>query len=396
MFCGVLWCSVGPVLDEMTNLSLYFISWLIAISSVASQEGPVPKIEVGKPQYAARSGTAQFTVVKSHAMVSDIPVRCVWYGFIVANTSILRDGEVMPTAVLSGGRNELVGTYRHKSNVSQEFSCLLHISSGIRVIPSFSYNIESIVEVIMGDRLHCLSDAGDHGVFGEIIKLRCDGVRGSLGWKSTRRSYIKRLLETDGFSKSEACINFKQSNDVCQSPKIKVLPSIQVEISPVNFTSEMKVLEFNCTSYPPRLMYWSIVSSHGDLLSYNNLKYNNATLVNTSILILQSAGWTSLRITEATAGGNDIKRVVCYTYNTNVKQATSLLVTDGCNPHALAIALLMVLVLFLLIIVGLGCFIIWSKFFRGKPTEVAHDVTTGAYSTTLYTMNVNQTYEEVG
>lgn len=137
-------------------------------------------------------------------------------------------------------------------------------------------------------------------------------------------------------------------------------------------------------------MYWSIVGTRGDLLGYSNLKYNNVTIVDTNVSIVQEAGWTSLRITEAIAGGNGIEKVICFTYGTQVALATAKIVTQT-NPllKTNSFQPIYVLIIVFLLIVIIVCVIIiiiiisYFKFFQkakedkgvnSKPSQAQNDL----------------------
>lgn len=182
----------------------------------------------------------------------------------------------------------------------------------------------------------CATNKGQSGFIGEEIVMICSG---NNRWKDKEDNYYGR--ELDVFLSREVvneyiCVNRNNGNEVCNLTNFTVLPSLTVQIMPTSFTSDSEVLNFTCTSSPPRLLYWSVLGSNGDIL---DLDQHGASLkVDTNIDIEQSVGKTTLLISEEVPGENEIYAVICFTYQTNTKAAgaslvplnkTSRLVTDS-------------------------------------------------------------------
>ncbi|KAJ8040954.1 hypothetical protein HOLleu_15415 [Holothuria leucospilota] len=102
----------------------------------------------------------------------------------------------------------------------------------------------------------------------------------------------------------------------CSLPALLVSHLLHINLSYTTNRneSEYTVMEFFCSSTPPRLMYWIVVGVDGNLLDMDDL--NHTMKVNTTVNITQSTGETHLRIWEAIPGGNGIHTVMCYTYDT--------------------------------------------------------------------------------
>lgn len=145
-----------------------------------------------------------------------------------------------------------------------------------------------------------------------------------------------------------------------------IYPSLEVDITPSFYSADSKVLEFYCKCTPPRLLYWKVFGSNGDILDLDH--YRTSISVDTNITIKQYAGETSLKISEAVAGGNGIHTVVCTTYETTItKSVLARLVQPKRNAgFIISIVVLLIVIVALIIIVIHMCI-------SGRKNATAND-----------------------
>ena len=111
-----------------------------------------------------------------------------------------------------------------------------------------------------------------------------------------------------------------------------------LNISNATVSSDSSVMEFVCTSNPPRLLHRKAFGIHGNILDVDNLSHS--TRDNTSVKITQIPGMTSVQIWERISGGNGIYTLISSAYDSEVRivaiQALSTrnsdLENDSVNP----------------------------------------------------------------
>lgn len=183
-----------------------------------------------------------------------------------------------------------------------------------------TYNLESKLQLIRTSRSFCATNKGRSGFIREEIVMICNGGN-NYRWKDEEDEYDRelRVFLSREIVNEYICVNRNNGNEVCDLTDFTVLPSLTVQIMPTSFTSDSEVLNFTCTSSPPRLLYWRVLGSNGDIL---DLDQPGASLkVDTNITIEQSVGNTSIFISEDVPGGNEIYAVICFTYQTKTKAA---------------------------------------------------------------------------
>ncbi|XP_071838827.1 uncharacterized protein [Apostichopus japonicus] len=109
--------------------------------------------------------------------------------------------------------------------------------------------------------------------------------------------------------------NYYSGYQKCETRQLNldIINQLQLSLTPFNFTKDGTTLKFNCTSFPPRLMRWTIITANGDMLDFSSF---DVIKVSINTTITQRPGETILNIKEASPGGNDILAVRCSTYDT--------------------------------------------------------------------------------
>ncbi|PIK57197.1 hypothetical protein BSL78_05896 [Apostichopus japonicus] len=182
--------------------------------------------------------------------------------------------------------------------------------------------IDSEVEVKFESYL-VASTVGLSVYAGEEIAIVCKGItyyynrmckfQEGKSYTSVTRVPINGLAELDiecewGYTSWKfyhKCVNIQ--------PAFQFASQLQLSLQPFNFSNDGTTLEFNCTSFPPRLMRWTIITANGDILDFSSYDIIKVS-INTTIT--QRPGETILNIEEASPGGNDILAVRCSTYDT--------------------------------------------------------------------------------
>ncbi|KAJ8031350.1 hypothetical protein HOLleu_28055 [Holothuria leucospilota] len=157
------------------------------------------------------------------------------------------------------------------------------------------YILQSNLAVKATEERFCTTNVGPSGYFEEDITLLCK-------WNSVR--VRPNPISLDEETIEEYPCQSHESIKVCNLSMLKfnIYPFLEVEVTPPFFLEESNVLEFFCKSTPPRLLYWKVFGSNGDILDLDH--YRTSISVDTNVTIKQYAGETTIRISEAVAGGN--------------------------------------------------------------------------------------------
>lgn len=96
---------------------------------------------------------------------------------------------------------------------------------------------------------------------------------------------------------------------------------LELSLTPLHFPSNVTAMQFNCTSVPPRLMHWTIITTNGYILDFKSL--DNVIKVSMNVTIKQKPGETLLNISETSAGDDKIQTVMCSSYDTVARVVVS-------------------------------------------------------------------------
>lgn len=99
--------------------------------------------------------------------------------------------------------------------------------------------------------------------------------------------------------------------------KLLIFSDLELSVTPSNFSSNAPQMQFKCTSVPPRLMTWTIITAGGDILDFKSL--DDVIKVSMDVTIQQRPGETILNISEASPGGNEVQTVMCSSYDTTAR-----------------------------------------------------------------------------
>lgn len=189
--------------------------------------------------------------------------------------------------------------------------------------------IESDVTVTIEMEPSIASTVGSSVYIGEVISTQCISYYRRDGFYCNIQSW-QSSLATKNIVSTTAYINdctWERTNSwnrpVCHRAGINlhIFPTLNLSLTPSNFSRNVTTLHFNCTSVPPRLMRWTIITDSGDIIDFRS-PYD-IIKVSMNVTITQKPGETILNISEAAAGGNGILSVICSSYNTPAKVSAS-------------------------------------------------------------------------
>ncbi|KAJ8040955.1 hypothetical protein HOLleu_15416 [Holothuria leucospilota] len=284
-------------------------------------------------RYVVKTGIRNYTI-SAKTDNNDVIISCSSAVTLPATISLsTSNGSIIKQQVTSGNGITLVekslqhiGTYR----------CLLEISKRITNDSYVAFAFTTEVDIRREENsVICGSSVGYSGYIGEIAILRCMSVYSSYkcvfqGSPNNRSPNIveRKILDQHLPGQTCRCNRSQVRSTSCRIRRIQVVESANLYIiTAVNLTqSNTSIIEFMCTSTPPRLMYWKVFGSYGNLLDIDDL--NKSIKVNITVSITQSPGETSLRIWEATPAGDDIHMVMCSTYDTEAHVVAHLRVTS--------------------------------------------------------------------
>ncbi|KAJ8040958.1 hypothetical protein HOLleu_15421 [Holothuria leucospilota] len=278
-------------------------------------------------RYVVKTGIRNYTI-GARTDINDVIISCSSAVTLPATISLsTSNGSIIKQQVTSGNGITLVekslqhtGTYR----------CLLEISKRITNDSYVAFAFTTEVDIRREENsVICGSSAGYSGYIGEIAILRCMSVYSSYrcAFEGSPNNAERKILDKHLPGRTCRCRSQERSRS-CRIRRLQVVESTYLYIiTTVNLTqSNTSVIEFMCISTPPRLMYWKVFGSYGNLLDIDDL--NKSIKVNTTVSITQSPGETSLRIWEATPAGDDIHMVMCSTYDTEAHVVAHLRVTS--------------------------------------------------------------------
>lgn len=227
---------------------------------------------------------------------------------------------------------------------------------------STKYYVEKDVEVLTVEQSYVIaSDVGSRVYAGEEISIDCQGFyetddyvdldddsdysNSNIGeivssWKPRcpvyligdpcptvdiplDRSPMKVTCDLRPFTKGldpfDESLN-QDNQSACSKPiylELDISPQLSVTLEPSRFDAMTKELNFVCTSDPPRLMYWTILTTDNSRMF--DIQKPPAISADTEIHIKQEPGRSTLKIQikgKDNEGGNGIQTVICSTYDT--------------------------------------------------------------------------------
>ncbi|PIK33518.1 hypothetical protein BSL78_29668 [Apostichopus japonicus] len=309
--------------------SLLFISLLIHVSHaffipiiIVRIDGETDVFETGILEYTILNGTANF-----ETETLTILCRNIAYG---DDTSVVleRKGENPQVETMSMGliTARLDRNCAAESSCEGKYTCSVNISQQTAHGVAYTYTMKRTFQIRQASVIACKSRVGTTVILQEVLTFLCVG--NNISWN--RNNMIRASFTISQTNTDVSCGKYENNTWVETCATEIIVKPLEIEILPKHFTSSTPLLQFNCSSYPPRLMYWAVYSTNGNLLDAGN--QNQAILVNTTISIDQSIGFTSISITEDIPGGNDIQEVICLTYDTQMAVAIAHLVTDDSPP----------------------------------------------------------------
>ncbi|KAJ8039602.1 hypothetical protein HOLleu_17377 [Holothuria leucospilota] len=209
-----------------------------------------------------------------------------------------------------------------------KYYCLLNI-------PIWSLN-DSYSELVMSSEVDIIresvlplyaSSVGNSGYVGERAFLYFTKV-GRLVYSCNDEESSKKETEIfidENFPEETCVCYYSEPFFQCSVLRLSVYPFLNINIFAENVTLDSSVMEFSCNSTPPRLMYWKVFGSHGNLFDFDNIDHSIS--VNITVNITQSPGKTTLRIWETFPGSNGIHTVMCSTYADTDKRVVASLRT---------------------------------------------------------------------
>lgn len=200
-----------------------------------------------------------------------------------------------------------------QSKAAGVFSCqqrfVRHIKSDVPAPTDYrqlNFYLESEVKIQVSSKKIMASSVGVKGYRGEKAVLICLRGLQSKPWKELSVSHHEVTLP---FNTTELTCG------VDNLPPIETVEKLVLTISPSNFTdAELTDLTLNCTSSPPRLTYWSVVGSNGNIMDFGGQQETLAS--NLDVTVRQRAGESTLRLSETLEGANGIHTISCTSYDT--------------------------------------------------------------------------------
>ncbi|KAJ8039603.1 hypothetical protein HOLleu_17379 [Holothuria leucospilota] len=307
---------------------LFFLVILHETQQYDSHLGVVVNIDVDGWD-VVKTGIREYSFADSHF----VTIKCSAVISSAANISLL-DSHGQPIISNVSSRNEITVVTKRLRQPVGKYYCLLNI-------PIWSLNdsyselvISSEVDIIQESVLPLYaSSVGNSRYVGERAFLYFTKVgRISPSCSVEKSSENEREFFIDGNFPEEKCVCYYYSRyKKCSVLRLSVYPFLKLNIYEENVTLDSSVMEFSCNSTPPRLMYWKMFGSHGNLFDFDNIDHSIS--VNITANITQSPGKTTLRIWETVPGGNGIHTVMCSTYDTDKRVVAFLPVTTPsvCN-----------------------------------------------------------------
>ncbi|KAJ8040953.1 hypothetical protein HOLleu_15414 [Holothuria leucospilota] len=277
--------------------------------------------------FVAKTGIRAYTVKKNWN--EDVLITCSSQVSVRATVSLLNKyGEIIKTGATS--ENGATVAMLRVNNPDERYRCVLNISKTVSSDSYSEFFVSSEVEITtLYSNIFCSSSIGNEGYVGESVTLTC-----KVGyyydycyfWEDTNKKVLETVITENFPEHSCTCPDYSHWQTCPLS--ISVSRSIYLNVSViVNGTKSNTdfVMEFLCTSTPPRLIYWKVFGTYGNLLDFDNI--DQQVNVNTTVNITQSPGETLLRISETVPGGNGIHTVMCSTYDTEKRVVAFLQLT---------------------------------------------------------------------
>lgn len=226
---------------------------------------------------------------------------------------------------------------------------MFSLSTPSAVNRSDSYSeIYSEVEIkyVMSEQLTALS-VGLIAYTGEEVSVACRGEveindKDFCSLESQPQYELIHIPPVNKSGQNESVnYNCGYTTDSCDSSSskcpcrlhidVEIWTNLELFLTPSNFSSNSTTLEFNCTSIPPRLLGWTIITDNGDIIDLSSS--SNIIKVSMNVTITQKAGESVLHISEASAGGNGILSVICSSYDTPAKvyESSHRVFIDKCS-----------------------------------------------------------------
>lgn len=273
-------------------------------------------------RFVVKTGIRAYTVSSRIDRTSHVIITCSSRDTFPSKVSLWKDHEPINESFTFSANSLTYVKYYNKSTVNQlagNYHCALNILTRASNNSNFEFFLWSEAEIRANrDIPLCTSSIGEVGYVGERAVLKCTKfyIDENCNWDEWSSNIHLSVLEKSLSRMSCTCIFPNGWVSTCSLPALSVSHLLHINLSYTynDTSSDYHVMEFLCSTTPPRLMYWIVVGVDGNLLDMDDL--NHSVKVHTSVNITQSTGETSLRIWEAIPGGNGIHTVMCYTYDT--------------------------------------------------------------------------------
>lgn len=298
--------------------------------------------------HTLRSGVRQYTLYGNSSKLERIECKIRNYTYRVKEVTILKNGKVKSEESVYDADDD-------RANDSGNYACRVTFEMTEKRFTA-QYTVEMEVEVVAArkDSYIIASDVGSRVYKGEQISIFCNGFYEldeiadnyeSLSYTLPPDTKVEcpvfligdpsPIIEIpfDNFQTNVTCDlrqfrvdpdnihNLHRPEDsLCSKPiklDLTVVPELSLNLSLPFFEDHSKKLTFVCTSDPPRLMYWTVLTT--DNLEIIDMEDPLAISSNTNISIIQKSGISKIEIQidgEDDNDDNGIEAVICSTYDT--------------------------------------------------------------------------------
>lgn len=292
----------------------------------------IPSIKVfGAGPAVFQTGYLEYTVVNGEGSCF---ISCKSVTYASSHMILFKDGKILKETLKANGDISLIyfSSQQCKDSIFEgNYSIYQNISYQLPNGANYSYTVSRSFKIRQANFVFCETTIGDTGILQESANLICIGNGNS--WRTTGQTDLSTnsntFRMTVGDRRSQLSCGkgapYGGWNETCKVTGIEV-QSLRIEILPKQFTNVSKLLQLQCRSYPPRMMYWEVYSSDGNIL--DPATHNQSIRSNIDIDIYQSIGHTSIDINGNFAGSHGIQIVVCFTYDTQIATASAHLITQ--------------------------------------------------------------------